>query len=46
MGSYEEQGRAVNHMKAGLTTADRVVTVRLQSVWNPNAAFWAFSNAL
>lgn len=26
-GAYEEEGRAVNHMKAGITTADRVVTV-------------------
>ena len=27
MGSYEEEGRAVNTLKAGITTADRVVTV-------------------
>lgn len=27
MGAYEEQGRAVNHMKAGISTADRLVTV-------------------
>ncbi|MEW5307760.1 MAG: hypothetical protein WDW36_010136 [Sanguina aurantia] len=26
-GSYEEEGRSVNHFKAGLSTADRVVTV-------------------
>lgn len=26
-GSYEEEGRSVNHMKAGIITADRVVTV-------------------
>mmetsp|Transcript_28797 Transcript_28797/g.73405 ORF Transcript_28797/g.73405 Transcript_28797/m.73405 type:complete len:610 (-) Transcript_28797:1027-2856(-) len=26
-GAYEEEGRAVNHMKAGIITADRVVTV-------------------
>jgi hypothetical protein len=27
LGAYEEEGRAVNFMKAGITTADRVVTV-------------------
>ena len=27
MGAYEEEGRAVNHIKAGIITADRVVTV-------------------
>lgn len=26
-GAYEEEGRSVNHMKAGIITADRVVTV-------------------
>lgn len=26
-GSYEEEGRSINFMKAGITTADRVVTV-------------------
>uniref|UniRef100_A0A7R9Z6Q7 Starch synthase, chloroplastic/amyloplastic n=1 Tax=Chlamydomonas euryale TaxID=1486919 RepID=A0A7R9Z6Q7_9CHLO len=26
-GSYEEEGRSVNFMKAGITTADRIVTV-------------------
>ncbi|KAG2500469.1 hypothetical protein HYH03_002036 [Edaphochlamys debaryana] len=26
-GSWAEEGRSVNHMKAGLTTADRIVTV-------------------
>jgi len=26
-GSYAEEGRSVNHMKAGIATADRLVTV-------------------
>jgi len=30
MGAYEEEGRAVNHIKAGIITADRIVTVRAQ----------------
>ena len=27
MGAYEEEGRAMNHLKAGIITADRIVTV-------------------
>lgn len=27
MGAYEEEGRAVNHIKGGIITADRIVTV-------------------
>jgi glycogen synthase len=27
MGAYEEEGRAMNHLKAGIITTDRIVTV-------------------
>ena len=33
MGSYEEEGRAINTLKAALTTADRIVTVSPGYAW-------------
>eukprot|EP00983_Pelagomonas_calceolata_P110063 1159626-Pelagomonas_calceolata.AAC.4 len=30
MGAYEEEGRAVNHIKGGIITADRIVTRNLE----------------
>eukprot|EP00899_Mesostigma_viride_P014030 jgi/Mesvir1/22628/Mv14066-RA.1 len=32
-GAYEEEGRSINHLKGGLTTADRVLTVSPGYAW-------------